>query len=273
MRESGGDNEGPRRPVGGRLRRHGLSVVLPAAMSAVFLIAAWTTFAWPPRRPSESDAMVWTAAAAAIATLAAVWASLWNADEASRNADEASRNADTALRIARENAEREDEMRHEAVRPIVTIDGTWEEILESPPQPRRGRLRLRVIHEQGLTGFNVNLFLLPQQPGSPSYLRFGDILRPQSGRTTYLSGRPNSGDGLVIYDSGESDLFGKGTRWWIICRMSDVYGGYWEQRSDTVQFINTSLDMPHDGWPLTVRMNMPVRVDGPLIDELKPPGA
>lgn len=243
------------------LKIQAFNAAIVVAVVAVFLIAAISTFAWPPRRPGSEDAMIWTAAFAAIGTLAAVWAAL-------RNAKEASRSADVALQIAKENQDQNELLRHEAARPVISVRGTWARILNPPPASDIGHLRLWVSHIEGLTGFGIYIVLLPQQPGLPFTLHSGSTLRPQSSLTSYIGADPVSGPGVIRYN-GKSDLFGISTMWWIVCRIQDLYGWWWEQRSQLIQFVPGSLTVPSEGWALTITMSQPVRVDGPLIGELK----
>jgi len=233
-------------------RRHPLiSTGIVGSIALILIVALFAAPPWPLGRPTSEVATIWIAALAASGTLLAVVAAVWNADEASRNAD-------TATRIAAEAAEREEQARHDAVRPVLSVRIRWATV----------RFENRNIEEKNLTpegleqwraflerdGDNGSVTVTIQNDGAHTAVSLQPLLERITGdhrEPRYLSIRSPDARyrfNLPVSQSieiGRSDAsIVAGSRWYLTFLYEDALGWLWRSRG-LVEFGDTGGRIPN----------------------------
>lgn len=180
----------------------------------------------------NATATIWISAASALATLAAVGVALFGAS--------------VAERIARKDAERSELIRHEAVRPIASVESY---------AYTTNNFSVRFVHEAGGAGFDVQAALVIVATEHPVWLlppTGGGILRPAQERAGAL--RIEFANTHTQYPHNELVK--------IICYFEDSIGWWWKQESDP--FPIDAERPARTGHPSagTAKLNMPARTPG-----------
>lgn len=252
-------NDSEQWPGSAKAGRHWLRAnvgwFIAASIALTIGVAVLAVPPWPFSpfgSPSRENAAVWVGAFAASGTLMAVWAALRNADEAARSADVAMKSAAFAVKVSGESERREERIRHEAVRPVVSVrEAVYSVWSEGDTDGTGGYFRIEIDHEAGQTGFDTAAKLETRDVGTQRHIvslqpRRGTILRSRSEAKFHPDFRADNSDGDPLglrFEAGDECLIGK-WRWTLVCSFRDSLGWRWEQVSEPFELQNVRGDAP-----------------------------
>jgi len=261
-----------------KLKNRRYEICVGIAIFIILVLVLLADFPWPPARPSTTDAEVWIAAIVGIATCVGLLLALLQARQtvaikaqqfdgavgqvkrqSQEYEEELAQSVEARIPIPKQE-EREDLVRHEAVRPLARLrQAIFYDIGTRAPEERgihMFRIWIDIVHEAGQQGFDVRVMMITRDTEYFDLLPDeGTILRPIADeRSNKADGAPSlrfSWEGAIGLEVGKEYA--------ITCSFRDVLGWLWAQQTPFVALPRTSGAYPQSP-VLDVQFDMPEHV-------------